>query len=299
MLPEHILDEILISEVINGIRDNNGQVPADVSDVDGTNSVNQGLIQLELAIGDAFPERNVMIERVKSGWQKYKLRRGNFSPVIREAVEIIPDLFRGLKRVDVQALAERVAEREACMTYAFPRRLYRLLRERAPQHRRLLIAITGSPHDYAVPFCKALGFDVAVGCWMEVDEQGRYTGRRDERPAIDKAAVMGELEMRRNLKWAGGIALGDSPTDIPMFKRCTYRIAINPTMDLQAFMRETPGLRISWINDHQKTGVQAYAPRHDGLYMEVPLHHVLPPDLATALPSMPGSWTVASQSVKS
>lgn len=289
MLPEHILDEILISEVVAGLRTHDG-VPADVSDVDGTNSVNQGLIQLELAIGENFVDRAEMVEPVRAGWDKYKHRRGNFGPVIRTAVDIIPKLFRGLKRSDIQVLAERVAEREAAMTYAFPRLMYRLMRERRPEQRRLLVAVTGSPHDYAVPFCKAQGFDAAVGCWMEVDAQGRYTGERDERPAINKGPVMDELTERRGLVWGDGSAFGDSPTDIDMYTRCKYRFAINPTQELQKYMRANPDMNIVWVNDHQKTGTQILMPNEYGRYRECDALEVLPWDLAQAMRSMPGMW---------
>ncbi len=289
MLSEDILDEILISEVVEGVRTPEG-VPADASDVDGTNSVNQGLIQLELEIGRQFPEKEKLVESVRADWDKYKTRRGAYASVIHEAVRVVPELFRGLKRSDVQVIAERVAAREVSMTYAFPRALYAAMRKRQKANRRLLVAITGSPHDYAVALCKILGFDAVVGCWMEVDKQGRYTGVRDENPAINKGAVMDELTDKRGLYWLDGIALGDSPTDIPMFERCSYRLAINPTQDLQKYMRENLNLGVVWVNDHQKTGTQIMTPDDYGRYRECDILDVLPLDLAQEVRGMPGMW---------
>lgn len=272
MLMQDIIDDIDIVKSILHTSE------ADVSDIDGTVNVEQGLIQLELEIGRTYPERHKIVSQVEEGWHSYRNRQEPFGPVVHAAIAIIPELFRGLKRDDVAKLSEFVVQREASKMYAFPQALFRVLRgvTTGARGRHLLLAITGSPHDLALPMCKRLGFDAVVGSYYLVDNQGRYTGERDERPARDKGAVMDELSERCGISWEHGIALGDSPTDIPMFERCACRLAINPTIELQQWMREHPELEVVWVNDHQKTGSQLMKPNFVGLYRETALIEVLP-----------------------
>jgi len=284
MLAKEIIEDIqIVSTLLHTLQ-------ADASDIDGTVNVEQGLIQIELEIGRTYPERHKIVQVVEDGWFDYRNRRGTYQPVIREAVRIIPELFTGLLREDVKRLCEFVVKREGSKTYTFPRTLYQVLLARPQGERRLLLAITGSPYDIAVPLCKELGFDAAVGCYMLTDNRGRYTGERDERPACDKGAVMDELAEKLGIVWNYGVAVGDSPTDIPMFQRCSFRLAVNPTMDLQAWMRDHHEVNVAWVADHQKTGTQIKMPDDLGRYNETDLYHALPHDLARAFPPLPGMW---------
>jgi len=284
MLSKEIIEDVeIVSELLH-------TRSADASDIDGTVNVEQGLIQIELEIGRTYADRHHLVKDVEDGWYGYRNRRGTYGPVIHEAVRIIPELFCGLIRDDVKHLAEFVVKRESSKVYTFPRTLYQRLLQRRGERRRLLLAITGSPYDIAVPLCKELGFDAAIGCCMLTDNRGRYTGERDERPACDKGAVMDELSKDYGIIWRDGVAIGDSPTDIPMFERCTHRLAVNPTMDLQVWMRNHPEFNVVWVADHQKTGTQIKVPDVFGRYNETDMHDVLPHDVAMNFPQLPGMW---------
>ncbi|MDF1497257.1 MAG: HAD hydrolase family protein [Patescibacteria group bacterium] len=171
----------------------------------------------------------------------------------------------------------------------FTQLLILALRRRKP--RRLIICITGTPHEIANAICPFFGFDFAIGC-MYAQSSGIYTdGKSNLDSGLNKGKVMDELSRDCGIVWKDAIALGDSPFDLEMFERSKYPIAINPNKKLQKIIRTTRNP--NWVNgtipwiDHIEgdalEGVHIWLPNNQGLLTETYVNSLLPEDVINVM----------------
>ncbi|MHB8831028.1 MAG: HAD family hydrolase [Patescibacteria group bacterium] len=287
----------MVMAVINSLiaqgklkRRENGKILALISDTDGTVGKWQLLISLLIFIGDTFSERKPIIKPLEEAIQEYHQSRMVFGEVVKLALKILPDAIRGLHFETVSHLAVEVAKRYRNRVYQFPKAVLDSLSVQPPESRRLILSITGAPQIIADPFCRALKFDLAIGCEYFVDGNGQFTGERDETPAIRKDEVLKVLAEDCGIDLDESMYMGDTIADLPgLLAVCIkYRWAINPKSELQGAIRRNPGHNIVWVHDHHATGVQFFRALSDGCLHEQERESFLPPDLVEALPRLPG-----------
>jgi phosphoserine phosphatase len=141
----------------------------------------------------------------------------------------------------------------------------------------------------ADPFCRALNFDLAIGCDYFLDETRHFTGERDETSAIRKDEVLKVLSQDCGIDLDASIGMGDTMSDLPIFlaTHIAHRWAINPKPELLATMRRNPDHNIVCVHDHHATGVQFFRALSNGGFYEVERKEFLPAELIEALPRLP------------
>ncbi len=258
-----------------------------VSDLDGTILVWQGLLEMNDMIARHFPEKRAIVEPLQHLQREYKMRRYDFETLVGDTLKVQHLIFHGLEQSVVRGFAETLAKEKLSQVYAFPKALIKAVAEQQGEQRMPILVITGSPQEFAEPFCKALGVDVVAGSIYQTAD-GIYTGERIEITAIHKDLVMDEIEAELGVAWY--IGLGDSMSDWPLLTRAKYGFAINPNKHLLDHIRCNPQHGIVRVSDHQKDGIQFF--KFDGLgrQREITIHEALPPDLAVAMQDMPGLW---------
>ena len=79
------------------------------------------------------------------------------------------------------------------------------------------------------------GFDAYCGCGMDVDEQGILTGTISQPiEAEEKAAFVRDFCKENGFDISQAAAVGDSRSDIPLFKEIGLAIALNATPEAEA-----------------------------------------------------------------
>ncbi|MFA6160912.1 MAG: haloacid dehalogenase-like hydrolase [Patescibacteria group bacterium] len=280
-----VIDDLLTAGKIQ--RDLEGKVPAVISDVDGTVGKWQLLISLLFMIADVFHEKRHIIQQLKDAVMDYNAYNGSFESVMMTALQILPKATEGLGMDMVKHLSAVVALRDLSMVYAFPKALLECHASRPMKDRCLIVAITGTPQFLADPFCKALHFDIPIGCEYKVDGRDRLTGERDEATAIHKEEP---LEVLRECGVRPVLSLVDSKTDLPLVLAVPLgnALGINPKPSLMEYIRNNSERRITAVSDHRSTGVQFYRADAQGRLYEVTRWEALPAGLAYALPPLRG-----------
>lgn len=271
-------------------RRKNGKISAFISDTDGTVGKWQLLIGLLMFIGETFSERKPLVEPLEEVVYGYHQGRLPFGMVIEQALAILPKAIRGLHIEIIRHLAIEVAQRYRDRVYQYPKAVLTTLSSLEAEDRRLILSITGAPQLIADPFCSALNFDIAIGCDYYLDKLGRFTGERDETPAIRKNEVLTVLAEDCGIDLDDSMGMGDTMSDLPIFLAVNprYRWAINPKAELLTTMRGNPGYNIVCFHDHHATGVQVLKCDENGRLHEIKRGEYLPPELVRALPLLPG-----------
>jgi HAD superfamily phosphoserine phosphatase-like hydrolase len=242
-------------------------------DIDGTCSKKQLMVEHELHVGETFPERGALLGPLRDAIATYERERTyDYAPVIRAAVDVVPEFYRGL-RVDVAAAAaQSVIEWFGYMTYMFPRCLIKALLTKPIEERGLIVAISAGPDFLAEPFCELHGFDLVYSTPYEVID-GCYTGQRDDRTINRKGEVLDEIVEEFGLRTQRCIGIGDSSGDVPMLERVGFAFGVNPKGTLLDWIRRNQSV---WVNDAQATGVTLFKPGPNLKFVETSLDDVLP-----------------------
>lgn len=263
-----------------------GRNDAAFFDIDGTVFQDQWLIRLMFAVADEFEEKRAIVQPTRNALDIYKLRRTyDYSPVVDSAVSAIVPFFSGLPEERIREMARNLVDQMGSMRYLFSSTLLQQLSAKPRDERGLIVAITGSPMEIAEPFCASLGFDLVLGVTYDVQD-GRYTGTRDEQCVHHKGTVIDELASFFGLDLAECLAIGDSPSDIPMLDRVGHPFVLNPNGELLRYARKN--INVVWVNDRQKTGVTLHHADWRGMFVEIGLREALPPYLAD-FPELPGA----------
>ncbi len=262
-----------------------------VSDLDGTILVWQGLLEMNDMIAKHFPEKRAIVEPLQRLQHEYKMRRYDFETLVGDTLKVQHLIFHGLEQSVVRGYAEALAKEKISQVYAFPKALIRAIVSAQNGNRMPVLVVTGSPQEFAEPFCKALGVDVVAGSVYQV-VAGKYTGERIEITAIHKDLVMDEIEAELGVTWY--IGMGDSMSDWPLLSRSRYGLAINPNKHLLDHIRQNSQFDIVRVSDHQKDGIQVFRIGCAGRQNEITISEFLPAYLANPLQQLPGAWNGSS-----
>ncbi len=104
----------------------------------------------------------------------------------------------------------------------------------------MVVLVTATPIELAIPVARALGMDKAHGTCAQVDEYGRYTGELETVTlhGAEKGALVQRLAEEQGLSLAASHAYGDSLNDVSMLEAVGYAHAVNPDAGLRRLALE-------------------------------------------------------------
>ncbi|MCL3778746.1 MULTISPECIES: HAD family hydrolase [unclassified Actinomyces] len=102
-----------------------------------------------------------------------------------------------------------------------------------------VVIVSASTEETVLPIARLVGADRAVASRMEVDAEGRFTGRVERSlmhgakvPALEADAVEHGIDLSSS--WA----YSDSVSDLPMLQAVGHPVAVNPDRDLRRHATE-------------------------------------------------------------
>jgi len=200
-----------------------------IFDIDGTIFRSSLLIE----ITEALIAEGIFKPSIKKHYSKHHKdwlnRHGSYEKYIDGVVEAFDANIKGKKYEDFMKISKRVVAIKQDQTYKYTRDLIRQLKKK----KYFLLAISNSPKMIVDDFCKQLGFDKAYGRMREINEKKIFTGRLMHEDIINnKAKVLQRVMEKEKLTIKGSIAVGDTESDIPLFKMVDNPICFNPNKKL-------------------------------------------------------------------
>ncbi|MFA5777069.1 MAG: HAD family phosphatase [Parcubacteria group bacterium] len=200
-----------------------------IFDIDGTIFRSSLLIEITEALIDAGALKPSLRKYYAKHRQNWLDRKGSYEKYIGGVVEAFENNIKGVKYKDFLRISQKVLAIKQDRTYQYTRDLIGKLKKK----NYYLLAISNSPEVIVGNFCKQLGFNKAYGRIYEVNEKGIFTGKiLHEKIIGDKAKVIKRAIEKENLTIVGSIAVGDTESDIPMFKMVDSPICFNPNKRL-------------------------------------------------------------------
>ena len=139
---------------------------------------------------------------------------------------------------DVAALAALVDERvgSEVLSRLSPAAVRVVREHRAAGHRTVLI--TGALDVFTRPLAPL--FDEVLAAQLDVDADGRATGRLVSPPVVGEARAAWLRRRAREQGWdlAGSAAYADSLSDLPMLRAVGRPVAVNPDLPLERLARQ-------------------------------------------------------------
>lgn len=202
--------------------------PFAVFDIDGT-LVRWQLFHAvvdELAKQGQFsPEIYAQIKLARMEW-KNRAHNEAFKDYERKLVDIYDTAIKDLSPERFDSTADTVIEQYRQQTYTYTRNLIKELKS----NNYLLFAISGSQSEIVGKLAGYYNFDDFMGTEY-ARKNGRFTGEITLH-AKDKKKALHTLVDKYGLGYQGSIAIGDSPSDIPMMEATEKAIAFNPDQAL-------------------------------------------------------------------
>lgn len=200
-----------------------------IFDVDGTIFRSSLLIELtEAMISSGLFKPSVRRHYAKH-YQNWLNRKGSYEKYINAVVEVFEKNIKGKKFKDFLKISKKVISLKQDHIYEYTRDLIKDLKKRGC----FLLAISNSPKLTVDYFCQQLGFDKTYGRMRELDEKGVFTGKLMHEEIIwNKAKVLKRAMGKEGLTLKNSFAVGDTESDIPLFKMVDYPICFNPNKKL-------------------------------------------------------------------
>jgi len=263
-----------------------------VFDIDGPVFREHLLFHLMYAVSGAFPEREKFLYSFRQWREQLGLgvmTAATFYNLVTQCAD--HGFFVGLPSARVSEIAEREAERLVPQINEFSLELITNLKGWCyEEHPCVLVAVTGSPHEIVVPFCRRLGFDIVASVIYHTGKDGRYTRDRDMESAVSKGLVMDRIASACGVSWEGSIGVGDTKWDIEILKRVSYPIAVNPDKVLTEFVRTSP--RVACVEEvTERDQVRILKADEEGRFHEVDYPDILPDYLAKFMVPIRGMWS--------
>lgn len=192
-------------------------------DCDGTFEREQAIVLVinEGILHGVFPETfGVAFEAVRL---RHRDRHISFESYDRAMLEMWTEQVRGMKADDIARMAELAFQKHKDWNYRFTKSLMRAIKQ---THE--CVMITGAIEPIARLLAPYWGFDSYYGTELEVDTDGRYTGKTTKLPVLDKGASFRSHRDGQGLTNRGSIAIGDTLSDLKMFTEAERPIAFNP-----------------------------------------------------------------------
>jgi len=200
-----------------------------IFDIDGTIFRSSLLIEIMEALIDAGMFKKSTKKYYAKQYQNWINRKDSYEKYIDRVVRAFEINIKGVKYKDFLKISKKVIAVKQDRTYQYTRNLIKELKKK----NYFLLAISNSPKVIVDDFCKQLGFNKAYGRMYEIDEKGIFTGKIMFREMIsDKAKVLQRAIEKENLTIKNSIAVGDTESDISMFKMVEKVICFNPNKKL-------------------------------------------------------------------
>lgn len=200
-----------------------------IFDIDGTIFRSSLLIEITESLIDAGIFKSSVRKNYAKHYQDWLNRKGSYEKYIDGVVRAFENNIKGVRYEDFLKISKKVLAAKQERTYQYTRDLVKELKKK----NYYLLAISNSPEVIVSNFCKQLGFDKAYGRIYEVNEKGIFTGKiLHEKIISDKAKVLQRAVGKENLTIKGSVAVGDTESDIPMFKLVDKPICFNPNQSL-------------------------------------------------------------------
>lgn len=203
-----------------------------IFDIDGT--IFRSSLLVELVNG--LIEEKVFAPSVASVYEKahkeWLDREGSYEEYLAVLIAAFRKNLKGVLYRDLRRVAYKVVAEHKKRTYRYTRDLVRELKRKG----YYLLAVSHSPKLAVEGFAKTLGFNKVYGLMYETDHEGpegRFTGgvlfpeivmKKDK--IVERALAGGGLTLR------GSIGVGDTESDIPIFKMVSRAICFNPNEKL-------------------------------------------------------------------
>src|SRR3989344_9327584 len=144
-----------------------------VFDIDGTVFRSSLLIELveQLIANKIFPARTR--KKYEGAYRTWLDRKGSYEDYIWAVIGAFDRYIQGVREKDVLKAVRQVNTIHKDRVYRYTRDLARQLKTRG----YFLLAISHSPKYIVEGFAKQLGFDKVYGRYLELDAEGRFTGK--------------------------------------------------------------------------------------------------------------------------
>jgi HAD superfamily phosphoserine phosphatase-like hydrolase len=168
---------------------------------------------------------------------RHRDRHISFEEYDRAMIDMWSEHVRGMKVEDIARMAHSAFLKHKDWNYRFTKAL---MREIVPTHSTVMI--TGAIDPIARLLAPYWGFDAYYGTELEVDAEGRYTGKTTKLPVMEKGVALRTHCAAHGMSLEGSIAIGDTLSDLKMFEVVERPIAFNPDYALlkEAWKRQWP-----------------------------------------------------------
>lgn len=211
------------------VRGKSGRHKVAVFDIDGTLFRSSLLIELtEMLIAEKiFPASARQI--YATAYRKWLDRKDSYEKYIQAVIRAFEKNLKGVREKDLIRVARQVVAFHENRVYRYTRDLIKDLRKKG----YYLLAITHSPKYVAGDFGKRMGFHKVYGRLLELDDEGRFTGRTAHEDLIwDKAKILKRAVVKENLALRGSVGVGDTESDVSFLRLVDKPICFNPNMSL-------------------------------------------------------------------
>ncbi|HOW60397.1 MAG TPA: HAD family phosphatase [Candidatus Moranbacteria bacterium] len=200
-----------------------------IFDIDGTIFRSSLLIEITEALIEAGLFKSSAKKYYSKQHKNWLNRKDSYEKYIDRVVRAFELNIKGVKYNDFIKISKKVIAAKRSQTYQYTRDLIQELKKKD----YFLLAISNSPKIIVDEFCKRMGFNKAYGRMYEVNEKGIFTGAIMHREMIsNKAKVLQRVIEKEKLTIKNSIAVGDTESDIPMFKVVSKPICFNPNKKL-------------------------------------------------------------------
>lgn len=203
-----------------------------VFDIDGTIFRSSLLIEiLDALIQEGVFPRSVIKDYAES-YRNWINRVGTYEDYIHDVINTFNEHIKGVRYDRYFKVAKRVSDFHRNRVYRYTRDLVKKLKKKG----YFLLAISHSPKELVHEFCHLMGFDKYYGWIYKVDEKGLLTGEQDL--IILKKSTLFKRALRlNNLTLKGSVGVGDTKSDIPIFKMVEHPICFNPNQKLYEYAK--------------------------------------------------------------
>lgn len=226
-----------------------------------------------------FP-RHILIE-LDQLLSEYKQREQStpFGAYLKALVRAVKKdgVLRGKRLEAMQEVCRELARRVHGDVHVFTRELI------ATAHSQgyLVAFVSGSPTIALEALAKYFpGVTTVYGTELPVNSRDRFSGVVDDEVVYHKDRAVQRFSDTYDVNLNQSIAIGDSPTDVAMFSKVGYPMALNPNSKLFKFGREEGGFPIVI---EKKTVIAMKATPSGSRYTTCSLESILPKEIARPL----------------
>ena len=201
-----------------------------IFDIDGTIFRSSLLTELVSRFVEGGIFKAAAKKEIEVAYLAWRNRKGNYENYINAVIRVHLKYLPGVSAAAAERIAGQIITREKDRVYRFTRDLLLRLAKQG----YYLIAISGSPDYIVKKFTTNFGFDAAFGAVFEV-KRGRFTGRvLKDNSWHDKSIVLRQFLAEKGIaaNFKKSLAVGDTPSDIPILKLVGTPIAFNPNHEL-------------------------------------------------------------------